>query len=586
MRRIGLFIVALFVVAVSIVQSAPNSQANLFELFISQARADLELIADQAIGIGVRPPNWTFNFEFASETAVVDLWFDNETLAEAIFGVGIRPTDWFGATTNDIQLLARNIRHDLEISADEVFGVRTRPDEWFGSAPIYRCDRTIQNVVRILANIYNTQDTVSLTLFNYCDELRIALVNDLIGVVYNAAPISEAQVIANQAITDQTLAVRGDVERLANELFGVNTRPPGWNWEVGMDGTTPSLAIDINSDIELLLAEKLPVSQRPSLLPGLTASPAITLRNLRYNIEAITDTLLGRNIRPNGWQGVNLIERCDPLTQGLVLIAQRNYSFVVDETLGTSPDFCELIAFTANSVLESPPPADEESVQAQDSRYMAESRNAFSYLDVGTRQYMGIMPSGTVFRAWYRNYGESNMMFVSGEDFALYVDRRWTSMEIEVYRTLPTLDGVKPLTFCDAGWCNGPGPTPTPTTSGPLLALYQGTDVPDTGVGQPTAVPGSQTQVSWNYIRVTYLLDRPEAGVAQVGLEICAEPQQINCEPVLSVFDNNLGVAKPVLSTFNGLNVYEFTYGYTANLRIEGATRFSPDVWISDPTIR
>ncbi|HRF95840.1 MAG TPA: hypothetical protein PLZ51_11625, partial [Aggregatilineales bacterium] len=80
----------------------------------------------------------------------------------------------------------------------------------------------------------------------------------------------------------------GDLERLANELFGVNTRPPGWNWEVGMDGTTPSLAIDINSDIELLLTEKLPSSQRPSLLPGLTASPAITLRNLRYNIEAIT----------------------------------------------------------------------------------------------------------------------------------------------------------------------------------------------------------------------------------------------------------------------------------------------------------
>ncbi|HRF95839.1 MAG TPA: hypothetical protein PLZ51_11620, partial [Aggregatilineales bacterium] len=83
------------------------------------------------------------------------------------------------------------------------------------------------------------------------------------------------------------------------------------------------------------------------------------------------------------------------------------YSFVVDETLGTSPDFCELIAFTANSVVESPPPADEQVAQAESSRYMAESRNAFSYLDVGTRQYMGIMPSGTVFRAWYRNYGES-----------------------------------------------------------------------------------------------------------------------------------------------------------------------------------
>lgn len=583
MRRIGLVIGALLVIAVSIVQSAPQSQANLFELFISQARADLELVADQAIGVGVRPPNWTFNFEWASETAVVDLWFDNESLAETIFGVGVRPPAWFGATTNDIQLLARNIRHDLELAADEVFGIRTRPDNWFGSAPIYRCDRTVQNTIRILSNIYNTQDSVSLTLFNYCDELQNALVNDLITPVYNAPTQG---VIADVGVTDQTLSVRGDLERFANELFGVNVRPPGWRWSVGMDGTSPTLAIDINADIELLLAEKLPVAQRPTLLPGLTASPSITLRNLRYNLESITTTILGRAVRPNGWQGINPVERCEPLTQGLIFIAQRNYAFVVDETLGTSPDFCDLIAFTANSVVENPPPVDEEAVQAQDSRFMAESRNSFSYLDVGTRQYMGIMPSGTVFRAWYRNYGESNMMFVSGDDFALYVDRRWTSMEIEVYRTLPTLNGRIPLTFCDAGWCNGPGPTPTPTTSGPLLALYQGTDVPSVSSAQPTLQAGSKSQVSWNYIRVTYLLDRPEAGVAQVGLEICAEPQQINCEPVLSVFDSNLGVAKPVLSTFNGLNVYEFTYGYTSNLRIEGATRFSPDVWISDPTIR
>lgn len=585
MRRIGLIVVALFVVAISIVQSAPNPQANLFELFISQARADLELVADEVIGTGMRPPNWTFNFEWNSETAVVDLWFDNETLAETIFGVGTRPPEWFGATTNDVQLLARNIRHDLELSADEVFGERTRPDNWFGSAPIYRCDRTVQNVTRILADLYATQDSVSLTLFNYCDELRISLTNDLIGVAYNTV-IGE-QVVVNQALTDQTLAVRGDLERLANELFGVNVRPTGWIWQVGMDGTSPTLAVDINTDFESLLTEKLPANQRPRLLPGLTASPALTLRNLRYNIEAVTTALLGATVRPNGWQGVNPVDRCEPLVQGLVLIAQNSYAFVVDETLGSSPDFCELIEFTANSVVENPPPEDAQTEQVQDSRYMAESRNAFSYLDVGTRQYMGIMPSGTEFRAWYRNYGESNMMFVSGDNFALYIDRRWTTMEIEVFRTLPTLNGVKPLTFCDASWCNGPGPTPTPTSSGPLLALYQGTDVPTTGgVGQPTLEAGNKTQVSWNYLRVTYLLDRPEAGVAQVGLELCAEPQQINCEPVLSVFDNALGVAKPVLSTFNGLNVYEFTYGYTSNLRIEGATRFSPDVWISDPTIR
>jgi len=55
---------------------------------------------------------------------------------------------------------------------------------------------------------------------------------------------------------------------------------------------------------------------------------------------------------------------------------------------------------------------------------------------------------------------------------------------------------------------------------------------------------------------------------------------------VISVFDNNTGTGKPVLSQFNGLNVYEFTYGYISNLVIEGDTRYSQDVWISDPTIR
>ena len=52
------------------------------------------------------------------------------------------------------------------------------------------------------------------------------------------------------------------------------------------------------------------------------------------------------------------------------------------------------------------------------------------------------------------------------------------------------------------------------------------------------------------------------------------------------VYDNATGTAKAVIATQNGLNVYEFAYGYTNNLLIEGETRFSPDVWISDPTIR
>ena len=41
-----------------------------------------------------------------------------------------------------------------------------------------------------------------------------------------------------------------------------------------------------------------------------------------------------------------------------------------------------------------------------------------------------------------------------------------------------------------------------------------------------------------------------------------------------------------MLSIFNGLNVFEFRYGYSTNLVIESDTMYSQDVWISDPTIR
>jgi hypothetical protein len=177
------------------------------------------------------------------------------------------------------------------------------------------------------------------------------------------------------------------------------------------------------------------------------------------------------------------------------------------------------------------------------------------------------------------------MMFVSGEDFAVYIDRRWTTMSQETFLRLPTLEGVRPLTFCDASWCNGPGPTPTPTGGGPLEQLvFAGTAAPT--VPSAEDLSASLTQVSWNNIRVTYLLDNPTAGTAQVALEICAEASQVACEPVTRVFNNATGVELTPISVYNGLNVYEFPYGYTTNLVIQGETFFSSDIWISDPTIR
>jgi hypothetical protein len=104
----------------------------------------------------------------------------------------------------------------------------------------------------------------------------------------------------------------------------------------------------------------------------------------------------------------------------------------------------------------------------------------------------------------------------------------------------------------------------------------------------PEQLETTKQLVSWNYIRVTYVQDNVQARTAQVALEICAQPAQnaTACEPVLTVFDKATGTNKPVLSQYNGLNVFEFRYGYTTNVVIEGETRFSNDVWVSDPTIR
>jgi hypothetical protein len=176
------------------------------------------------------------------------------------------------------------------------------------------------------------------------------------------------------------------------------------------------------------------------------------------------------------------------------------------------------------------------------------------------------------------------MMFVSGDDFAVFIDRRWTNLPQNVFDTLPTLEGVAPLTFCDANWCQGPAPTPTPTGSGPLELLLADATIP-----APPSLEGDggpKVQVSWNNVRVTYVTDNAATGTALVGLELCTEPAQINCEPVLSVFDTTVGTAKPVLSQVNGLNVFEFPYGYSSGLVIEGDTLTSPDVWVSDPSIR
>jgi hypothetical protein len=470
------------------------------------------------------------------------------------------------------------VRHDLELAADAHFGGANRPEEWSGSSPLFRCSRDLQNLVGLLTDLYNVILQTPESALNYCQAVTVEAEGQLARVA-----LSSEELLGT--VPELVLAVRGDLERLADERLGLNSRPEDW---IGnRDINSPTLAGDNYLDIEVLADDQLGQNQRPTgwigVGRGLTTSPVLTYRNMRHDLEVLADATMGLDVRPRGWQGQDLLTRCDPVTQDLVFLAQQAFGLTIQVEAATPAGYCLAVTSEANLLAEAPPVTDVVQPQEGEETFLFESVYAFTYLDPAALQYMGIMPRGIEFRPWYRNFGDSTMMFVSGQDFAVYIDRRWTTMSQDEYDLLPTTEGVRPLTFCDAVWCNGPGPTPTPTGSGAIAALLDQTTPP----APPSAEEiSNKTTVSWNNIRVTYLSDNASTRTAQVALEICQDTAQTVCEPVIRVFDNAINSPKQVISQINGLNVYEFPYGYTANLTIEGATLVSPDIWISDPTIR
>lgn len=561
--------------------AAPAAQDLLLENFIFDTRADLEILADEVYGIGSRPETWTFSTDAAAPTAASDLWFDSEQVANTVYGIDTRPPEWFGATVAAPRILSRNVRHDIEIAADEVFGGATRPVEWRGAAPIVRCDRTLQNTVDLLAQ-YGVTLTTPESVLDYCAAVAAEIEDDLVNIVFADQ--------AGASFNDLLLTVRGDLERLADENLGLDNRPAGYIRNT--DANSPTLASDIYLDMQTLADELLGANNRPvGWIGSIGNNAAVNYVNLRHDVELLADETLGFNERPNGWQGGDPLLRCDPQIQNLTFLARDVYNFNIPPEIDpNAPGFCAQLEGAVNQLVESPPVEDIVSEEEINERFLGESNYAFAYLDPAATQYMGIMPGGTQFRAWYRNYAESTMMFVSSDDFAVYVSYEFTTIPLEVFDSLPTIENRNILTFCDASWCNGPGPTPTPTGFGPLFEVLQQATPP----AQPTPedIPGgggigTKVQVSWNNIRVTYFQDNAETRTAQVGMEICQEAAQVAtaCESVIRVQDANGGTVTPV-AQINGLNVYEFEYGYTSGILIEGETLYSTDVWISDPTIR
>ncbi len=581
-RHLWLALLPVLLLLTGTLWASPRQQIDNFDSFTLAIRADLENLADEVLGVAIRPPAWTGNIDRTTLTYVGDLWFDSEQLADLIFGLGERPTQptaWIGLTSDRPIIIARNTRHDVELIADEVYGFGQRPDNWQGASQLFTCSRTLLNTLAVYEQFYNAFSLdVEEGEFGFCTVAE--------SQVQEAVTFLEIDVVDTAALDELFLAVRGDIERLANELYGTNDRPV--NWSGNADPESPLLAADNAADIDLLAEDQLG-DERPPGYSGL-ASPnsTISFRRQRRDLELLADALFEGDIttdRPRGWQGREYpFRRCVDLTQNLTLALLANYPEFILPELDTEIDYCVELQSVANSFAENPPIEDDDFFNLTGGPFLAESNFAFSYFDLAALQYVGVMPQGVEFRAWYRNFGDSTMMFVSGEDFALYVDRRFTTLPQDVFDRLPSIEGVAPLTFCDASWCNGPGPTPTPT-GGARGALVAGvTPPPQLDDEGGTGIEG-KVEVTFENIRIDYLQDNLQTGTAQVTLQLCGEPQLISCEPVVSVFDSTTGAQKPVISQFNGLNVYEFVYGYSQNVIIESDTRFSRDIFVSDPTL-
>ncbi len=137
-------------------------------------RADLELLADTAIGSKQRPIGWSGSIDVTDPNLPLWIRLDLETLAGAVMGADKRPPGWFGVVPSVPLAIARDIRHDLELLADVVIGTPgVRPAGWKGDDPMFRCDRATQSLFTLLQS-RGISIKIDFAQPNYCDKAEVA----------------------------------------------------------------------------------------------------------------------------------------------------------------------------------------------------------------------------------------------------------------------------------------------------------------------------------------------------------------------------------------------------------------------------
>ncbi|MDL1922553.1 hypothetical protein FBQ95_08075 [Chloroflexi bacterium CFX3] len=186
------------------------------------------------------------------------------------------------------------------------------------------------------------------------------------------------------------------------------------------------------------------------------------LRTLSLALSGVI--LFGVVVQAAAQGGVNPAEACGRTLANLTRLVQSNYVRVEypfkPASKPTDTNYCQALEQELNLYLE-------RVVFAQDidvaNGIAGRSKDAFAFLDLAAQRFVGVLPSGTAFTAVARNtLPGSQMMFVRGQGFSLFVDYAFTTLTREDFESLigfQEYDGSIDVS-CTAQWCKPPSAPP------------------------------------------------------------------------------------------------------------------------------
>jgi hypothetical protein len=280
------------------------------------------------------------------------------------------------------------------------------------------------------------------------------------AVMPTATPIA-LSLEASEALPT-LISARGDLELLANEVFGRDQRPAGWSGST--DATDPNLPLFVRLDLEVLAGYVLGAEVRPDGWFGVVpSSPLAIARDIRHDLELLADIVVGApTIRPGLWTGDDPLMRCNRATQALVPLLERS-GFVLNVDF-SQRDYCRQIEiqttrFVETQIIQPPAPAvtavpsEGSTVGGVTAPYSVETPFVVTFYDSRARRRAGVLPVGTGFSTLSRsNIQFSNMMLITGDGFTLFVDYTTTPVTTAEFDALPEVE-LGAATDCSADWC-------------------------------------------------------------------------------------------------------------------------------------